>query len=73
MRPPYTTEQILIVETLQALMDRLSSPDLTAAEARDLRPRLFQLLETIEHEQDSPLASAGDRKAVRGSSRCLSV
>jgi len=41
-------DQSELVQTLQGLMDRLSSPDLTVAEANDLRPRLFGLLETID-------------------------
>lgn len=40
-------DQSDLVQTLQGLMDRLSSPDLTVAEANDLRPRLFGLLDTL--------------------------
>ena len=41
-------DQSELVQALQGLMDRLSSPDLTVAEANDLRPRLFGLLDTID-------------------------
>ena len=48
-------ERNQIVQTLQGLMDRLTSPDLTIAEANDIRPRLNGLLEVIEGI--SPLGS----------------
>ncbi len=54
-----------VVETLTALMDRLSSPDLTASEAQVLRPQLFRLLETIEAEKS--------RKSVCQPGRCMAV
>ncbi|MGE3822037.1 MAG: hypothetical protein AB7I30_21700 [Isosphaeraceae bacterium] len=38
----------LRIQTLQGLIDRLSSPDLTASEANELRPRLFRLLSTFD-------------------------
>jgi len=37
-----------IVQTLQGLMERLTNPDLTIAEANELRPRLACLLEAID-------------------------
>jgi hypothetical protein len=73
MRPPYPTERALIVETLQGLMDRLAAPDLTVAEAQDLHPRLFQLLETIEVGRYPRYGPTGDRKAGRDSGCCLAV
>jgi hypothetical protein len=50
-----------IVQTLQCLMERLSAPDLTAAEANNLRPRLLGLLES-KRGSVSPLAGS-DRAA----------
>ena len=41
-------ERTQIVQTLQGLMDRLTSPDLTIAEANEIRPRLACLLEAID-------------------------
>lgn len=46
------TDRSHLVESLSGLMERLSAPDLTAAEANDLRPRLFGLLQRI----DTPLS-----------------
>jgi hypothetical protein len=43
---------------IQGLVDRLSSPDLTASEAEDLRPRLLGLLARIEAEESAPPAPA---------------
>jgi hypothetical protein len=37
-----------LVRSIECLVERLSHPDLTLAEANDLRPRLFHLLETID-------------------------
>ena len=62
-----------IVQTLQGLVERLSAPDLTAAEARDLRPRLLGLLETLETENPRRNTASGDRKVARELSRCLVV
>lgn len=42
-----------VVQILEHLTERLSAPDLTAAESRDLRPRLLGLLETIEGDRAS--------------------
>jgi hypothetical protein len=46
------TDRSHLVESLSGLMERLSAPDLTAAEANDLRPRLLGLL----HRIDAPLS-----------------
>lgn len=43
-----------LLASLQNLVDRLCSPDLTVAEARDLRPRLLDLLEHCP-ASDSPI------------------
>lgn len=48
MFPSSEHETAGLVETLQALTERLSAPDLTIAEADVLRPRLLQLLNTLE-------------------------
>jgi hypothetical protein len=58
--PPDKTS---VVQTLQRLLDRLSDPDLTAAEAQELRPHLFRLVESID--ADGRTIASGDRKAVR--------
>jgi hypothetical protein len=50
-------DKVELVLALEDLMERLSSPDLTVAEANHLRPQLFGLIETIEQ------AAAGDRSA----------
>ena len=54
-------------------MDRLSDPNLTAAEAQELHPRLFRLLETIEVETYLK-STAGDRKKTGCEpGRCVAV
>ena len=61
------------VQALKGLMDRLSSPDLTAAEALDLQPRLLDLLEAIEGGKADRTNPAGGCLAARGSDRCVVV
>ena len=46
-----SSEKNRLVEVLEDLTGRLSAPDLTAAESRDLRPRLLGLLESLERER----------------------
>ncbi|MFO0910488.1 MAG: hypothetical protein U0794_19445 [Isosphaeraceae bacterium] len=46
---PVCLDRTQVLQTLQGLMERLTSPDLTAAEANDLRPRLNGLLEALDH------------------------
>jgi hypothetical protein len=52
------------MEALQALTDRLLSPDLTLAEARDLRGRVFDLT-GVEESALSSLPCDGHRDASR--------
>ncbi len=66
-------EKKLVVETLQGLMDRLCAPDLTAAESQSLRPRLFQLLESIEADKRRKGPASSDRKVTREPLRCVTV
>jgi len=62
-----------IVQKLQGLMDRLAAPDLTAAEAEDLRPRLLVLLESIELGEARRTFAPGLRPVARKPERCLVV
>jgi hypothetical protein len=52
MSDSFSPEQSRLVSRLHELMDRLTSPELTAAESEDLRPRLYRLLEQIEAGRD---------------------
>jgi hypothetical protein len=45
--PSACNDRTELVRTIECLVERLNHPDLTLAEANDLRPRLFLLLETI--------------------------
>jgi hypothetical protein len=55
-----TLEKARIVQSLAGLMERLSAPDLTAAESDVLRPRLYGLLQVIEEKGfDVPSRRAG--------------
>jgi hypothetical protein len=63
-----------IVHTLHSLLERLASPDLTAAEADALRPRLLGLLNAAEPgNADRSLAAAVDLAIARGAERCVVV
>ena len=62
-----------IVTTLQALMERLAAPDLTADEALTLRSRLLGLVDSIDSGQAGNPYTAADRTAVRGVNRCVVV
>jgi hypothetical protein len=55
-------ERSPVVQSLQNLTDRLSAPDLTAAEAAVIRPRLFRLLDSLEPETPRRPSSPDDRK-----------
>lgn len=57
-------------KTLQALMERLAAPDLTAAEAQDLRPRLLSLLDSLDDVRVAPSFPVTDHPVVRGTERC---
>lgn len=46
------------IEQLRCLMERLSAPDLTLAEAKALRPRLSNLLETCPPAGESARLSS---------------
>jgi hypothetical protein len=53
-------EKNRLLHSLQGLMERLSAPDLTVAEANDLRPKLFGLLRSLENGgNDTPGAKTG--------------
>ena len=55
-----TLEKARIVQSLTGLMERLSAPDLTAAESEVLRPRLFGLLKAVEEKGlDAPSRRTG--------------
>ena len=63
--PRQTTERI---EALRGLLERLGAPDLTLAEAKPLRTRLFDLLERTDRGREptgaippQPLAPSSDR------------
>jgi hypothetical protein len=58
-----------ILQALQGLTDRLSAPDLTMAEAQDLRPKLLRLLESIEIDASPRTNLAGDRCVRRETDR----
>jgi hypothetical protein len=56
------------IEALRGLLDRLCAPDLTLAEAKPLRTRLFDLLERTDRDMEpaettppQPLAPSSDR------------
>jgi hypothetical protein len=69
-----TQDKTRLVQTLQTLTERLSAPDLTAVEARDLCPRLFRLLESIEVQEAEAMRPYGaDRRAAREAEPCLAV
>ena len=73
MFPNQTASKSPIVQTLEGLVERLSAPDLTAAEAQDLRPRLLSLLESLETDHPRRNSATSDRKAARERSWCLVV
>jgi len=57
-----TLEKARIVRSLSGLMERLSAPDLTAAESEVLRPKLARLLQDIESKGlDAPSRLSGVR------------
>jgi hypothetical protein len=62
-----------MVQTLQGLVERLSAPDLTAAEANVLRPRLFRLLQALDDAEPGRDGAPAGRKAGHGSGQRLSV
>lgn len=64
------THETRTIQTLHALMERLSDPNLTAAEAQALRPRLFQLLESIERDKNAIPFPAADRSVGCVAGRC---
>jgi hypothetical protein len=57
-----TPERNLLFHTLCRMMDRLCSPDLTAAEAKVLRPQLDDLLVKI-HDFEKSASATMDRIA----------
>ena len=65
-------DQLSIVEALQRLTERLAAPDLTAAEAKMLQPRLLSLLDASatapcsgnDFASDLTVACLTDRCAV---------
>lgn len=54
-----------IMDKLQSLVDRLSAPDLTMAEAEYLRPILLRLLDSIEVERANGSVPSGNLQAER--------
>jgi hypothetical protein len=62
-----------MVQAIQGLVERLAAPDLTAAEARVLRPRLLSLLEAIEPRPPGRATLAADRRVARGPGACVVV
>ena len=65
-----TEEKLNILQALQRLTERLAAPDLTAAEARVLQPRLLCLLGVLENENSGWTDLAGDLTIACGSDRC---
>ena len=61
-----TLEKARIVQSLSGLMERLSAPDLTAAESEVLRPRLFRLLQAIEAKDLDALSRRVDARTDQG-------
>jgi hypothetical protein len=51
------------IEALRGLLDRLCAPDLTLAEAKPLRSRLFDLLERIDRGMEPVGATPPQRLA----------
>ena len=54
----------LLFHSLHRMMDRLSSPDLTASESKLLRPQLEDLLDLISNA-DQTLLAPGERSGAR--------
>jgi hypothetical protein len=73
MCAPSATDTTGIVQALHGLMERLAAPDLTAAEAQVLRPRLLCLLEAIDQRPPGRTAPAADLRAARGPGACVVV
>ncbi len=61
------------IQSLQGLVERLSSTDLTAAETEDLRPRLLGLLESLHNGRPGRSISSGALTDARGPERCVVV
>ena len=51
--PSACNDRTELVRSIECLVERLSHPDLTLAEANDLRPRLFHLLESVDGPSSS--------------------
>ena len=62
-----TQEKLNVVQALQRLTERLAAPDLTAAEAQVLQPRLLSLLGVLENGNIGWTDFAGDLTVARGS------
>jgi hypothetical protein len=52
-----STKRSPLVSRLQDFVERLTSPELTAAEAEGLRPGLFELLDQIDTQRDPWVAA----------------
>lgn len=70
---PHSSGSSGLVETLQSLTERLAADDLTAAEARTLRARLWGLVDSIDVGKTHRSLSTADREVVRGAERCAVV
>lgn len=64
---PHATEKHGIVASLQGLTERLAAPDLTAAEARELRPRLLGLLASLEPGRPLTATDCGTERCAAAS------
>ena len=70
---PHTSGSSGLVEALQRLTERLAADDLTAAEARTLRARLWGLVDSIDVGNDHRSLSTADHEVVREAERCVTV
>ncbi len=61
------------IQSLQGLVERLASSDLTAAEAEDLRPRLLGLVESLHNGRPGRSIASGALTDARGPERCVVV
>jgi hypothetical protein len=68
---PASRDTNRLVEVLEGLMERLNAPDLTAAEAKLLRPKVFALLRSLEAGEPGRDGPPAPRNAGQDSGRCL--
>jgi hypothetical protein len=71
--PPH--DKIGVIPALHGLVERLSAPDLTAAEANVLRTRLLGLLDALERVKSAGARATprADRPPARCAERCVTV